>query len=66
MPIGKADTQFTIVDSSALEKQPLIFMRLWRRFSQISKMDHKGKRQILQCLDTFIEKEQLKQKVQSG
>jgi hypothetical protein len=29
-------------------------------------MDQKEKHQILQFLDTFIEKEQLKQKVQSG
>ncbi len=41
-------------------------MRLWRRFSQIEKMDSKEKRQILQLLDTFIEKEQLKQKVSAG
>jgi len=41
-------------------------MRLWRRFSQVEKMDQKEKRQILQFLDTFIEKEQLKQQVQSG
>lgn len=40
-------------------------MRLWRRFGQIEKMDLKEKRQILQILDTFIEKEQLKQKVNS-
>ncbi len=41
-------------------------MRLWRRFSQIEKMDPKEKRQILQLLDTFIEKEQLKKKVANG
>jgi len=41
-------------------------MRLWRRFSQVERMDQKEKRQLLQLLDTFIEKEQLKQKIQSG
>lgn len=39
-------------------------MRLWRRFSQIEKLDIKEKRQVIQLLDTFIEKEQLKQKAQ--
>jgi len=38
-------------------------MRLWRRFSEIEKMERKEKRQILQLLDTFIEKEQLKKKI---
>jgi transcriptional regulator with XRE-family HTH domain len=38
--------------------------RLWRRFSQIEKLDAKEKRQVIQLLDTFIEKEQLKQKAQ--
>jgi len=37
-------------------------MRLWRRFSQIEKLDAKEKRQVIQLLDTFIEKEQVKQK----
>ncbi len=37
-------------------------MRLWRRFSQIEKMDNTQKRKIMQLLDTFIENEQLKQK----
>ena len=41
-------------------------MRLWRRFSQIEQMDTKEKRQILQLLDTFIEKEQLKEKIKAG
>jgi transcriptional regulator with XRE-family HTH domain len=41
-------------------------MRLWRRFGQIEKMDVKEKRQILQLLDTFIEKEQLKEKINNG
>lgn len=35
--------------------------RLQRRFQQIEKMDSKDKRQIIQLLDTFIEREQLKQ-----
>lgn len=35
-------------------------MRLWRRFSQIENMPTKDKRQIMQLLDTFIEKEKLK------
>ena len=39
-------------------------MRLWRRFTQIEKLDTKEKRQVIQLLDTFIEKEQLKQKAQ--
>ena len=41
-------------------------MRLWRRFNQIEKMVSKEKRQILQILDTFIENEQLKRKIQNG
>lgn len=36
--------------------------RLWRRFSQVEKMQPKEKRQILQFLDTFIENNHLKQK----
>jgi transcriptional regulator with XRE-family HTH domain len=39
-------------------------MRLWRRFSQIEKLDAKEKRKIMQLLDTFIENELLKQKAQ--
>jgi len=39
-------------------------MRLWRRFNQIEKLNVKEKRQVIQLLDTFIEKEQLKQKAQ--
>jgi len=38
--------------------------RLWRRFSQIEKLDIKEKHQVIQLLDTFIEKEQLVQKAQ--
>ena len=38
-------------------------MRLWRRFSQVENLEAKEKRQILQLLDTFIEKERLKEKV---
>ncbi len=34
-------------------------MRLWRRFNQIERLDAKEKRQILQLLDTFIEKDRL-------
>jgi hypothetical protein len=41
-------------------------MRLWRRFSRIEQMDTKEKRQILQLLDTFIENEQLKEKIKAG
>lgn len=41
-------------------------MRLWRRFSRIDQMDTKEKRQILQLLDTFIENEQLKEKIKAG
>ena len=36
--------------------------RLWRRFSQIEKMNAKEKRKIIQVLDTFIENEQFKRK----
>lgn len=41
-------------------------MRLWRRFTQVEKMDQKEKRQILQFLDTFIENEQLKKQIKTG
>lgn len=37
-------------------------MRLWRRFSQIEKLDVKEKRKVMQLLDTFIENERLKRK----
>lgn len=40
-------------------------MRLWRRFSQIEKLDNTEKRKIMQLLDTFIENEQLKQNAAS-
>jgi transcriptional regulator with XRE-family HTH domain len=40
-------------------------MRLWRRFTQIEKLDVKEKRKVIQLLDTFIEKELLKQKAQA-
>lgn len=36
--------------------------RLWRRFSQIEKMNSKDKRQILQFLDAYIERDQLRRK----
>lgn len=39
-------------------------MRLWRRFTQIEKLDTKEKRQVIQLLDTFIEKDRLKQETQ--
>ncbi len=39
--------------------------RLWRRFNQVEKMEGKEKRQILQILDTFIEKEKLKAKIET-
>ena len=38
-------------------------MRLRRRFSQIENLNTKEKRQILQLLDTFIEKEGLQEKI---
>ncbi|MCF8069331.1 MAG: helix-turn-helix domain-containing protein [Desulfobacterales bacterium] len=38
-------------------------MRLWRRFSKVEQMNTKEKRQVLQILDTFIEKDRLKKKV---
>ncbi len=37
--------------------------RLQRRMQLVEKMDARNKRQIMQLLDTFIEREQLKQKV---
>lgn len=37
--------------------------RLQRRFQKIEKMGSKEKRQIIQLLDTFIEREQLKQSI---
>ena len=36
--------------------------RLQRRFQQIAKLGAKEKRQVIQLLDAFIEREQLKQK----
>lgn len=37
--------------------------RLERRLLEIEKLDAKAKRQITQLLDTFIEREKLKQRV---
>lgn len=39
--------------------------RLQRRLQQIEKMGTKEKRQVIQLLDTFIEKEQLKRKIKN-
>jgi transcriptional regulator with XRE-family HTH domain len=36
--------------------------RLWRRFQKIEKLSTREKRQIIQILDSFIEREQLRQK----
>lgn len=44
------------------EKPPTRDNRLWRRFAKIEKMGAREKRQIIQILDAFIEREQLKQK----
>lgn len=41
-------------------------MRLWHRFNRIERMDVKEKRKIIQLLDTFIEKEQLKEKINAS
>ncbi len=40
--------------------------RLQRRLQQIEKLNTKEKRQVLQLLDAFIEREKLKRKVQVG
>ncbi len=40
--------------------------RLEQRFQQIERMGSKEKRQIMQLLDAFIEREQLKQKATPG
>jgi transcriptional regulator with XRE-family HTH domain len=57
-----ADELLGIEQSNGQKKD----MRLWRRFSQIENLDTKEKRQILQLLDTFIEKEKLKNKVSNA
>lgn len=36
--------------------------RLWRRFQKIERLGAREKRQIIQFLDTFIEREQLREK----
>ena len=40
--------------------------RLQRRLQQLDKLGAKEKRQILQFLDTFLEREKLKQRVGAG
>jgi transcriptional regulator with XRE-family HTH domain len=40
--------------------------RLWRRFSQIEKMELHERRQVLQVLDAFIERGQLKKRAEAG
>jgi len=40
--------------------------RLQRRLQQLEKMPPKAKRQVLQVLDTFLERERLKRQVAGG
>jgi len=40
--------------------------RLQRRLQQLEKMPPKEKRQVLQVLDTFLERERLKRQVAGG
>jgi transcriptional regulator with XRE-family HTH domain len=40
--------------------------RLWRRFSQIEKLPPEKRKPIVQLLDTFIEREELKKKVEGA
>lgn len=40
--------------------------QLHRRLQRIEKLDPKAKRQITQLLDTFIEREELKQRISAG
>ena len=47
----------------AKSKQP--DTRLQRRLQRIEKLNPKAKRQITQLLDTFIEREELKQRVEA-
>jgi hypothetical protein len=35
-------------------------MRLWRRFSQVEKLPNPERKQIVQILDAFLEREKLK------
>ena len=44
------------------DKQPTRDSRLWRRFQKIERMGTREKRQIMQLLDAFIERAQLKEK----
>ncbi len=48
----------------SIKKAPKRDSRLQRRLQQIEKLDAKEKRQIIQLLDAFIERGQLKQKVE--
>jgi hypothetical protein len=41
-------------------------VRLWRRFSKIEKLDPKEKRQIMMLLDTFIEKDRLRERAKTA
>lgn len=41
-------------------------MRLRRRLEQIEGLEEKEKRQVIQLLDTFIEKNRLKQQAMGG
>jgi hypothetical protein len=41
-------------------------MRIRRRLEQIEKLEEKEKRQVIQLLDTFIEKNRLKQQATGG
>jgi len=54
-----ADQMLGLEESNASRKTD---SRLWKRFSAIERMEPKEKRQIIQLLDTFIEREQLKKK----
>ncbi|MDL1988900.1 MAG: hypothetical protein LWX08_14890 [Deltaproteobacteria bacterium] len=41
-------------------------VRLWRRFSKIEKLDPKEKRRIMMLLDTFIEKDRLRERAKTA
>lgn len=57
-----ADSLLGLENGNGKEKRTARDNRLWRRFAKIEKMSAREKRQIIQILDAFIEREQLKQK----
>lgn len=70
LPILAKTLRVTTDQLLGVEKEkrngPVRDTRLWRRFSQIEKLSPEKRKPIVQLLDTFIEREQLRKKVEGA